>query len=40
MFNILEEFKILSSRKKEYSHPVLFDIHLFYVTFPYKHTDY
>ena len=25
--------------KKEYSHPMLFDIH-FYVMFPYKHTDY
>ena len=28
------------SIKKEYSHQMSFDIHLFYVEFPYKHTDY
>ena len=39
-FNILEEFKELKFKKKEYSRPVLFDIHFFYVILLYKHTDY
>ena len=26
--------------KKEYSRPMLFDIHFFYVILPYKDTDY
>ena len=40
MFNILEELKELKSKKKEYSRPLLFDIHFIYVILPYKHTNY
>ena len=32
--------KSSNSRKKEYSRPMLFDIHFFFVILPYKHTDY
>ena len=40
MFNILEELKELKSKKKEYSCPMLFDIHFIYIILPYKHTNY
>ena len=39
-FSILEELKELKLKKKEYSCPMLFDIHFFYVIVPCKHTDY
>ena len=40
MFNILEKLKELKFKKKEYSYPMLFDAHFFYVTLPHKHTNY
>ena len=32
--------QIAEIKKKEYSRSMLFDIHFFYVIFPYKHIDY
>ena len=39
MFSILEELKELKFEKKEYSCPILFNIHFIYVILPYKHTN-
>ena len=39
MFNILEELKELKFKKKEYSCPILHNIHFINVILPYKHTN-